>query len=300
MRVELKPIQQLKVTDKKQTLLITSASGLVKLQDSFLAIADDNTHIIRIDPTKGTTEFFLNLRDKPLPKDYKERKKQKPDWESITLVPTFPNERAILVTPSGSKPNRQLGYLVHPRPTPVPVFVPVDFSSLYSEIKKHFPEINIEGSVVVGNELKLFQRGNGALGQNGIISVNLAGLLADIIKRLPLNPKRIKKVESIDLGSLNGSRLSFTDVCPVGDKIFYVAVAEESNSTYEDGAYKGAVLGVLNKDSQIEFQAELNCPHKPEGLWIETHQQDQFEIWIVTDADHPELSSGLYRGILKI
>ena len=99
----------------------------------------------------------------------------------------------------------------------------------------------------------------------------------------------------IDLGCLGQDRLGFTDVCLYEGSIWFLAVAERTDSTYDDGAFAGAILGRLDSGLKVQARYELNVPYKPEGLVIE-----QGRVFLVTDADDRSVPSRFYRSLAGI
>jgi hypothetical protein len=216
-----------------------------------------------------------------LPNDKALRKKKKHDIEALVLLP---QQNKLLLVPSGSTPARQRGAIMGQ----LGQFEnEVSFHHLFSELSKEFNELNIEGGVVIGDELYLFQRGNGPKNQNGIIILNLVAFLS--------NEKLKFKILPIDLGTLKGINLSFTDATVAGTKILFLAVAEDSNSTYFDGEVAGSVLGIMNPRGEILCTTPLATSSKPEGLCYSSSEKC---FYVVTDDDNRELPSSLFRGHL--
>ena len=289
-----------KLTLKKiRDLKISAASGLVKRNDSFFVIADDEL-ALSVFKENSSDEVTFPLLTGQLPEDHKERKKQKPDWESLCLLPAKgPFSEGLLAVPSGSTAHRTLGSYIALKNGILTKPRTIDFSNIYRALTSEFSELNIEGSVVENSKMTIFQRGNGLNNQSGFIELDLDGLYQDILNSGVLSETRILNSKKIDLGLLHGNSLGFTDACFIGpDERYFLAVAENSPNTYEDGEYQGAVLGCLNKLGQITSMQELDCPFKPEGLWIES-QQDKKNIFIVTDADDRKVLAALYQAVLK-
>jgi hypothetical protein len=91
------------------------------------------------------------------------------------------------------------------------------------------------------------------------------------------------------LGKHKGIPLSFTDATLNDGHILFLAVAEATESTYLDGSFEGAVLGILNTEGEVLKTFELNIKTKPEGLALsESH------IYMVTDDDNRNVPSKLY------
>ncbi len=267
------------LSDSKK--IITSASGLVKIDDTFYCVADDELSLVSF---SGERESSLTLRPLfagQLPQDPKERKKLKPDLEALVQL----DYQLLLAVPSGSKKNRTRGALVDLGGAAHEV----DFSGLYNELEKEIHDLNIEGAVATETEIRLFQRGNGKARENAVIVLDRAKVQTD--------PGRsLKTILRSDLGVLNGVPLSFTDATLIKNRLFFLAVAENTESTYDDGDFKGAVLGWLDEKGQVLFSEELLIPEKPEGLCFDAVTS---EFFVVTDADNPQKSSALYSFPLK-
>src|SRR5690606_9871374 len=93
-----------------------------------------------------------------------------------------------------------------------------DGSALYRSLRAQAAfagsELNIEGALVAGDRLLLFQRGNGAA-RDGRKAVNAVGMLAleSFVRWLDDRgpPPPLLEVTPFDLGEVDGSSLSFTD-----------------------------------------------------------------------------------------
>lgn len=269
---------------------VRAASGLVKVQNTFFIIADDELTLAAFNFESQPQARFFPLLNGALPEDPIQRKKLKPDWESLVQL-DLNGHKVILAIPSGSTIHRIKGAYLDNNS----VAREVDFSKIYAELSKSIPELNIEGACIIENKLKLFQRGNGAAGKNAIIDLDLNGVCEDIQKNESLSPLRIQSIKDYELGSLNGYKLDFTDACTVEDKIWFLAVAENSSSTYEDGQYYGAILGCLDSSGNEIERFEIDCATKPEGLWVE-HETNRLCFYVVTDADNRNVFASLYFG----
>ncbi len=292
-------MNEIKLKLHSQLSSIHAASGLIKLGNHFYAIADDQLSLGVFSLNTTESIQFVKLLEGQLPKDHRERKKLKPDWESLVCLRSVDNIHEILVLPSGSKPNRTVGVLAKINGSDLQSVKKIDFSLLYTYLEKTFPDLNIEGAVVEGSVLKIFQRGNGSSRQNAVINLDLKGLTADLENTGIISADHILKTKQYDLGTLENVSLSFTDASLCNDQLFFIAAAEASDSTYEDGKYVGAVLGCINQLGEIIFQKELDCECKPEGLWVEVNADsntESYNIYVVTDADDSEIVSSLFVG----
>jgi hypothetical protein len=282
-------IQFIKIKD----LPIYAASGLAKSKNSFYVVSDDERSIFQFQLNDHSFKETL-LHPTVLPTDHQERKRLKPDWEALVY---FQDLNALLAVPSGSKANRQTGYFIQLDANPIKP-IPVDFAKIYQKLQHHFDELNIEGAVVLGSTFKLLQRGNGKSKQNAIITFNLHEILQGIQSSQSLPAQLSFKIQSFTLPELDGSAFSFTDGFALDHSLFFLAVCEETISTYEDGPYKGALLGQIDQNEKIKATWKLHCPFKPEGLWMEK-TNESYQVYLVTDADSREQVSSLFVGKLQ-
>jgi hypothetical protein len=170
---------------------------------------------------------------------------------------------------------------------------------LYSRLRKHCEtvgtELNIEGAVVQGHRLRLFQRGNGARvtgGRSGspVFDVDLARFLRWLASRGPV-PSVIDVLE-VDLGTINGVPFGFTDAAVAVDgRIAFVACAEESVNVRGDGPVLGCRFGWLD-DTGVQVTDVIEpdgraTPLKLEGIEPRPGSARVFDV--VADMDRPDL-----------
>lgn len=266
--------------------LITAASGLIAVGENFYIVSDDELFLFSVTANFTQNPKPTRIFKGELPPDKAQRKKLKPDLEALVHLPV---QNKILCLPSGSKKNRFRGALVSvsERGEILGEAQEIDLAEIYSKIEKRFPELNIEGAVLLNSqELRLFQRGNGEKKENGIIDLDLKSFLAG----KPL----IKSMKEIKLSDISGIPLSFTDASIREDRIWFLAAAENTESTYLDGEFAGAVLGEMDLEGNILQTQELMVPDKPEGLCLSNGKT----FYVVTDADNRAMPSKMYRGTL--
>lgn len=271
----LKPTKLHTFTDP----FVSAASGLVLKDGQFYIVADDDLSAVVVEQSDLTKGRTITLFSGALAEEKKLRKKTKPDLESIVQLPSGD----LLCVPSGSEKNRGRGILIKAGTEEIK---PVDFTQLFSELRKTFSELNIEGAVMIDEWLRLFQRGNGKKQQNGTVDVHLAELLQGKIK--------ISFVKHYELGKQNGANLSFTDATVANNKIYFLAVAEDCESTYLDGEVKGSVLGTMDLKGKLLKLEALDLKSKPEGLCT-----DGENYYFVTDDDDRSKPAFLYTGKLS-
>ena len=259
--------------------------------EKLFAVAEDQHNLIYFTEEAEGPIQELRLFPGELPEDLSQRKKIKPDLEALLVLPSI---NMLLAVPSGSKLNRCHGALIDLKSYNV---IPIDFSELFSKLKLKLEvaELNIEGAIEVGDEIRFFHRGNGKNGQNKIIHLQHNIFMGELNKGL-VTQNSFKDCFNCDIGHLNNVQLGFTDAFYLKeqDLTVFLAAAENTDSTYNDGDYVGAVIGCLDKNNHVVYQEELKCPFKPEGLWV-----DGCEILIVTDADDPTQLSCLYKGYFE-
>lgn len=182
----------------------------------------------------------------------------------------------------------------------------IDGSRLYAALRDCVEfagsELNIEGAVCIGGDrVRLFQRGNGAprgvlAPINATIDVNARALLAwldDSREDLP----SFESVVEWDLGELCKVRLSFTDACEWQDGVVYLAAAEASPNSIDDGEVVGVVFGWIPETGEARWTPILEADGSPflgkaEGLaWMPSHEGRR--VIIVIDRDDPDAPSEL-------
>ncbi|RYE92905.1 MAG: hypothetical protein EOO75_05610 [Myxococcales bacterium] len=181
----------------------------------------------------------------------------------------------------------------------------IDAARLYAVLRERVDfagsELNIEGAARVGDRVRLFQRGNGAARPplqpvNATGDLDLAALLAflDDPARAPV--PALTGVVTYDLGLVDGAPLSFTDAATASDgQVVYLAAAEASADTYQDGPVAGVALGVLTPDGPrwcpIVDTDGAPLAAKVEGLAADPTDPQRW--YVVTDRDDPHAPSEL-------
>lgn len=275
---------------------ISAASGLVCVGSTIYVVADDELHlgVFSIVPTEPGR--LVRLFDGALPDNKVERKRRKPDLEALVLVPAsrdFPHG-ALLALGSGSRPNRCRGALfdLDPHGAVSGSPIEVDLTPILAPLHDAFAEPNIEGAVVAGDELRLFQRGNKRQADNAIIRYPLSQLVDALHRARPgvITPSAIDR---LNLGSVEGVPFCFTDASalPNGDMVF-CAVAEDTEDAYRDGPCIGAAIGTIDNDGHLLSIQRLDRPHKVEGISAR-QDGDRLELLLVSDADDPAIPAKL-------
>lgn len=274
MSLELQSLAQLR---------LSAASGLVCCGAELLVLADDELVLQRYSHAGVYLGQHLLLAGE-LPADAATRKRLKPDFEMLCQLP----DGRLLALGSGSKKRRRRAVLWQAGATQV-----IDLTPLYLALEALLPDLNLEGAVVRGEQLLLAQRGNSAGSLNAVISLDLATLLAQL-EGASLGPESVRTVTPVELGELHGVPLSFTDLCLAADgRLLFSAAAEDTESSYDDGACAGSVLGCL-ANGQVQALWPLAGQAKIEGLC----QLADGSLRLVNDPDDRAARSSLYRAEL--
>ena len=286
-------------TGSMRPLYLSAASGLVCLNSILYVVADDELHLGVFSTDDDGPGHLVRLFKGALPESKGPRKRQKPDLEALALLPAFRDfpHGALLALGSGSRLNRRRGVLLGLDTQGVIQGSPrdVDLSSILVPLNEEFPEVNIEGAIVVGDELRLFQRGNKGHADNAIIRFRLSPVLdaltaggADAIKPAAVN--------RLDLGVIEGIPFCFTDAAslPDGDMVFS-AVAEDTDDAVHDGSCVGAAIGIVDNNGRLRSLRRLDRPYKIEGIHARS-AGDRLELLLVTDADNAKIPAMLFSA----
>jgi hypothetical protein len=245
-------------------LPVYAASGLVIRDGVFYIVSDDEVSLVYGTPAKKFKTY--PLWDEILPEDPAERKKVKPDFEclyfdgdTLTILPSFSRKNRILAARVFFEGNKITGHEL------------VDLKEMREELSPRIHDLNIEGALIFHGELILFHRGNGKHAQNAVIQGERVVPL-----KLPLH---------------EGVPLTITDATIYKNEIWFLSVAEATESSYLDGEVRGSFLGMLDGNFQVKKLFQLDFPNKPEGLAFLNDR----ELYVVTDDDSRLKKSRLFR-----
>ncbi|WP_298224660.1 hypothetical protein [Flavobacterium sp.] len=259
-----------------------SASGLI-YNDNFIYIVSDNsTFLYHHDIAENKTskiKLFDNSQENL-------KKKEKSDFESV-----MQKDKKIYLFGSGSKPKRQRLAIYDPKKGTT---TETNLAPIYDAFRKavQLPkeELNIEGVVFYDNQWIFFQRGNGKLGKNGLF----------ILKGKKLEASQDVTFIEIKLPNLKNVAATFTDAVLVKDKIYFLAAAEDSNSTYKDGELVGSLIGCLDaKKLTVDFTQTITATQKFEGLTLYKNAKDSIEFLLCEDNDTETPESTIYKLVLQ-
>lgn len=273
---------------------ISAASSLVCAHGRAYVISDDEHHlaVFRGPQAPGALHRML---PGDLPRSAKARKQMKPDLEALLLLSGTPGPhgQALAAFGSGSRPNRDTGVLVPLDAHGVPAEPArrFDLKPLYEPLRAELGEINIEGALLLGDELLLLHRGVNARSENAIVRYRRHELLAVIEGRR--HQVRPRALQISRLGSIDGVALGYTDGTALDAHTWvFCAAAEDTGDSYADGPSRGTALGLADADGRLLALHRLDTPLKVEGIAARRHARG-LDICLVTDADDPAQSSQL-------
>ena len=259
---------------------ITAPSGLWYTQNVLFVISDSSHFLYQYDIAKKLLLKF------PLVKEAKENieKAEKPDLESITQ---YGNQLIMLASGSTEKRNSMFTLDLGSD-----VLQSQDLSVLYQKLKSvgsfSHDQLNIEGAIYVNQTMLLFQRGNSKNSQNGIFII--PNHQEDGIRFVPISLPTLDDVET-----------TFTDAILVGDTIYFLACAENTESTYEDGEVLGTILGIMHAPTFEIIDVQLLSEHqKFEGITLYNETETEIEFLLCEDNDTEALEATIYKLSLKI
>jgi hypothetical protein len=177
----------------------------------------------------------------------------------------------------------------------------VDFGPVIKALARVIEgRINIEGAVVDGSDLVLFNRGNSTGGTDATVRVPLAAV-HNLIAGRPLPGDLQAKVTRYDLGQMGGVKLTFSDATALGDgRMAFSASAEGSADATSDGQVVGSAVGIMERDGSISMLRPIaEKGVKVEGLSVLTAKDGAYLLRAVTDADDPAVPGRMLEFALS-
>ena len=257
---------------------VGSASGLVYHKNSLFIIGDNSGFLTKYNlETKqvSTTALIENA-------SVNIAKKQKPDFEAIALL-----DNKICVYGSGSTDNREQRISFDLASNEVQS---KNMKNRYKKLQKAAgisdKEFNIEGVFFDGDDQYYCQRGNKSSNKNCILKYNAKTEQVDVFYfQFPL---------------VSGSAATFTDAILLENSVYFLASAENTASTYEDGEIMGSVFGTINlKTMTLEHQEVISNNKKFEGITFFKKTGNSLHFLLCEDNDTEVLQSEITELIFK-
>ncbi|MCL9770841.1 hypothetical protein NAT47_10470 [Flavobacterium sp. HXWNR69] len=272
-------MENFKLTNHFTIKGISAASGLVYSQNVLFVISDSSSFLYQFDIDRKLLLKF------PLVKNAKENieKENKPDLESITQ-----HGNQLIMLGSGSTQKRNSMFTLD---LGTDTLKTQDLTALYQKLKTigSFTDnqLNIEGAIYAHQTMLLFQRGNSKNSRNGIFII-------------PNNQEEGIRFIPISLPTLDDIETTFTDAILIGDKIYFLACAENTESTYEDGEVLGTVLGIMHAPTFEIINVQLLSKHqKFEGITLYKESETEIKFLLCEDNDTETLETTIYQLTLK-
>jgi hypothetical protein len=264
---------------------ISSASGLVYKNDSLYIISDDSNYLYEYSIANADLEKHLLIENEAVNENIP--KNVKSDFEAITQF-----DDDIFVVGSGATIVRNK--MIQMSDLQKRVLQNHDLTDLYLSMI-YFAgisaeEFNIEGVIFTGEKWYFFQRGNGKSAQNGIFTIES-----------PYFRQGYSMLyASYDLPKINGVQASFTDAILVDDSFYFLASAEDSQSTYLDGEVVGSSIGRINIETmKLKEVVTVTDTHKFEGLTLYKNNAKTLEFLLCEDQDDEVMESQIFKLTLN-
>lgn len=284
--MQLTPIRQLDVIDPLASghPWLSAASGLVCMGDTLCVVADDEHHLALFNHEDNSPGTLLRLLPGDLPRKKKKRKAVKPDFEILFALP----DGRLCALGSGSTEKRMRGAIIDLEDESVTLR---DLTPIFEALVPLVAEINLEGAVVRGDRLLLFNRGNMANPETCIFEAALAAITGEVTAEIRL-------VKTLALPKIDGVPLTVTDACALKDgRLLLSAVAEVTDDSYADGDILGAATVMLDAGLDVLAIEPLEPVLKVEGISARETGAG-IELLCVSDADDPDVPSWLHQGLI--
>jgi len=276
--------------DEDRPAIVRGASAVLR-DGRRLVIVQDDVHVLAVREADGRVAARLLPADAAGRRafdDARGNKQGKLDLESAARLP----DGRLVALGSGSSPARER-IVVAGADGPIRL---VDATALYAALHaaRDFAgsELNVEGAVVAGDALRLFQRGNGAPRDGRLPVSATADLpLPDFLRWLDRGgpPPRPARIVQYDLGDAGGGvRFGFTDATLLPDgRVAFLASAEDSPDAVRDGAVAGCRFGIIDgedvRTTGIVDREGRAVALKLEGLAARVDEPGVFDV--VVDMD---------------
>jgi hypothetical protein len=278
---------------------VRAASALRRLGERLVVVQDDVNALA----VRGADGAYRPVLLPPHPSgqrvfdDSLGNKHFKLDLEASAVLP----DGRLVAFGSGSLPARERVVLWGGRDPPVVVDAPDWYRRLRAAVTETGVRLNIEGALVSGAHLKLFQRGNdvradGRARGNAIADIELETFVRWLDGDAA--PPRVVGVTTVELGAVSGVPFTFTDAALLDDeRIVVLACAEDTPSAITDGEVLGCRVGILDSEGlttvDVYDSGRERTRLKLEG--IEPRPPSRTEFDVAVDVDRPAAPAQLGR-----
>jgi hypothetical protein len=302
--LELRALRELNLSEPSgegRPAHLCAGSGVVRRGDYAYVIGDDELFLavfkLSAAHEPGTLQRALAGE---LPHDHDARSGAKPDLEALTVLPPFGGHPfgALLGLGSGSGPGRDRGFVwaLDADGSLRGEAREVDLAPVYERLSEHIDALNIEGASVIGDRLWLLQRGGGEDHAAGIVAeLSLDQVMDSLQRDLRIDPYELAAMRAYDLGTLDGTPLTFSDATPVAQELLVFTASAEG----EDHAIRGSVVGTLDRGGDVQRLRTIDRRYKVEGVHA-TIDTGVMDFLFVCDQDDPEQPSPLLSAAMPV
>jgi hypothetical protein len=277
---------------------VRAGSSLVRGGGRLWIVQDDTLSIVRLDP-RGPVVIPLPAGEAGARRfdDGRGNKRFKLDLEAAVVL-----DGTLVAWGSGSSARREQLVLQPVRGEAAPRLF--NGAALYAHLRDvpafSGSELNLEGVVRRRQRLWLVQRGNGApVGDRQPVDALGALALPDVRAWLAGGPcPTLQVVVPLDLGTIDGVRLTPTDAAMIGGRLTLLCAAEDSPDAVRDGPVTGVAIAVVDRDgvrwARVRNPDGSAFCEKAEGIAA----GGAGRVRLVTDADDPDVASGLVEVVV--
>jgi hypothetical protein len=285
VRAELDPALSARVVEARplgspeRPIGVRAGSALLRVGDRLLVVQDDAFEVVWVDlPALSLERLALQGAGSGLPKS------KKPDFEAAFVAP----DGTLLIVGSASTSMRRFVARIKVEGGEVEL---IDAGALFDAVAEALGTTpNIEGAALTGEKVTLLHRGSGAdpFG-NASVDVPLEAFFGGAPRALA--------VRRFDLGKIGAVPLTFTDAAALGgDRLLYLAVAEDTPDAIADGPVLGGAVGVIEpggaRYTRLLLASGEPFTGKAEGIALDSGGRSGF---LVTDPDSPDHPAELCR-----
>jgi hypothetical protein len=293
--LELSALRELDLVEPsgpQRPAFVSSASGVARRGDFVYVIGDDELSLAVFRMSQpGPGELRKALSPNP--------SGDKPDLEALTLLPPFEGcpYGALLGLGSGSGRERDRAFVWRLAADGSLEGDPaqLNMEPVYSLLREHDPELNIEGAAVIGDRLWLLHRGNTERGESLVAELELADLVDSVREDREIDCHELTNIRAYDLGDLDGVQLAFSDATPIADQLLVFTASAED----DDGKIRGSVVGTIDTSGEVHRLRTIDRKWKVEGVYasIDTGVMD---FLFVCDQDDPDAPSPLLSAAMPV
>lgn len=248
---------------------IVAASGIGYENNELMLVSDNSNALYHYFITNDSlAKYSLNGEEVT----DKMKKGEKLDLESFTKI-----DNTWYAFGSGSTEKRNTGFMFNKFSK---YSTPIDLTALYDEMKSFSDltndDFNIEAVAQYNNDWLFINRGNGAKNVNYIFVVQGKNLTDDF---------NIYYFE-FELPKINQVQTGFSDATVIKNTLYFIATAEDEQSTYADGAIKGSIFGAIDlKKMKVLFTEKISDTQKFEGIAVLEQSDKNITFALCEDAD---------------